>query len=79
MNNKAVSDEDEAEGLALLIPDIQNTATICTHATAHQYSVNKDQQSTSSSHHNDSMNSHSHEERYISTIKQLQFGEYPAF
>ena len=74
-NGKTTTDEDEAEGLALLIPDIQTTATICTHATAHQHNINRDQQASTSTAGSDAVNSHSQEEIYIATIKELQFGK----
>ena len=74
--SKNKQEEEETEGLALLIPDIQRTAVIVHAATSRmreRHSV--DTVDTAETETQGAAKSdHSHEERYIEIIKPLQFG-----
>ena len=80
--------DPEAEGLALLIPDIQETAKL-TQKVVEEFHQQQQQQASCGS---DSMAERagketaaaqaavmSHEEKYLATIRPLQFGKYIEF
>lgn len=67
-------DESDDEGLALLIPDIQETAALVQSAT---YSdPNSDEHDSSISNLHDFSLGNSIEQKYLEVMKRLQFGEF---
>lgn len=64
-------DESDDEGLALLIPDIQETAVLVQSAT---YSETRDEQEQSASSLEYPL-SNSIEQKYLEVMKKLQFGK----
>uniref|UniRef100_UPI00358FA005 baculoviral IAP repeat-containing protein 6 n=1 Tax=Myxine glutinosa TaxID=7769 RepID=UPI00358FA005 len=78
-NGKAEAPEPEAEGLTLLVPDIQRTADIVQKATTMlQQATRADKQSTTSvlPKNRSSYVGKSLQERYIGTMKDLQFDTF---
>ena len=68
-------DESDDEGLALLIPDIQETAALVQSAT-YSDSINKDDHDQSICNLNEYPMGNSIEQKYLEVMKRLQFGEF---
>ena len=78
--SKTKQEEEESEGLALLIPDIQETARIVHIATSRcpQNSPDTDQSDGPGSSDTAGLaqSDHSQEQRYMSNMQELQFGKW---
>ena len=76
--NKTKSDEEESEGLALLIPDIQQSARIV-HASTSKLRAKSaevgEKESDSPEPQGASRNNHSLDQIYMDIMKDLQFGK----
>lgn len=66
-------DESDDEGLALLIPDIQETTALVQSATYSENNTNRDDYQKTS--HIEYQMSATIEEKYLEVMKKLQFGK----